>query len=576
MELVYLWVKNYKNIVEQGFNFSPRFRCEYDEEKNELKVVDKDKTGEFYPKNFFGNNINITAIVGENGSGKSSLLDVLESYIMRNILVYYDRLGTFYYIADIEDVKSIGIKIEKGNINYLEKSIFLSWDILGNNISNCYTKYLQKKENHLLFISEYEKINNLESNFTLSAFEENVLISIFDYSKKTNKPIFDFIPKFISIEIKTISKLNLDKQENEKEIIGIVNSLISKIENELEKNIEKNFIDGIDFNIKEYFLLFLCKKYEASIDLSKIEKDNIFENLEQYFCDNIFIQIFTQDIFESLEKFSIKIIGIMTEFFMLSNKYLIEEFKKIYEDNKELFTFLIEVGFIKLNYEDEEEKNFLNLSFGERTIFLQSLFIEKEIKEIEETNSGIEDIFLFFDEIDVSLHPYWQKKQIIELINLLSQYNELNNKKKFHLIISSHSPFILSDLPKQNVIFLEKDEKTGKCVNATEKMKDLNTFGANIHTLLSHGFFMKDGLMGEFAKSKIDKAIEYLNKTKLNDKEISYCENIISIIGEPIIKRELQRKLDSKRLSKIDKINEIEEQMKLLAHRLEMIRKNQK
>ena len=29
MELVYLWVDNYKNIKNQGFNFSPRFECEF-------------------------------------------------------------------------------------------------------------------------------------------------------------------------------------------------------------------------------------------------------------------------------------------------------------------------------------------------------------------------------------------------------------------------------------------------------------------------------------------------------------------------------------------------------------------
>ena len=33
MELVYLWVEEYKNIIGQGFNFSPRFECSYDEEK---------------------------------------------------------------------------------------------------------------------------------------------------------------------------------------------------------------------------------------------------------------------------------------------------------------------------------------------------------------------------------------------------------------------------------------------------------------------------------------------------------------------------------------------------------------
>ena len=69
MELVYLWVDKYKNIEKQGFNFSPRFRCEYDEEKNELTINENKDYVSIFPKN-----INITAIVGENGSGKSSIL----------------------------------------------------------------------------------------------------------------------------------------------------------------------------------------------------------------------------------------------------------------------------------------------------------------------------------------------------------------------------------------------------------------------------------------------------------------------------------------------------------------------
>jgi hypothetical protein len=38
MELVYLWVEEYKNIRKQGFNFSPRFRWSYDAEEKELTI----------------------------------------------------------------------------------------------------------------------------------------------------------------------------------------------------------------------------------------------------------------------------------------------------------------------------------------------------------------------------------------------------------------------------------------------------------------------------------------------------------------------------------------------------------
>jgi len=88
MELVYLWVEDYKNIHKQGFNFSPRFECEYkdgnlticDKKEKDNKCKNKD-----YIENFFGDNINVTAIVGKNGSGKSSILKLIL------MLIYYQR-----------------------------------------------------------------------------------------------------------------------------------------------------------------------------------------------------------------------------------------------------------------------------------------------------------------------------------------------------------------------------------------------------------------------------------------------------------------------------------------------------
>jgi len=84
---------------------------------------------------------------------------------------------------------------------------------------------------------------------------------------------------------------------------------------------------------------------------------------------------------------------------------------------------------------------------------------------------------------------------------------------------------------------------------------------------------MEDGLMGEFAKSKIDRAIKLLNQEQLNEDELKYCEQIISIIGEPIVKNQLQRMLDSKRLKKVDEIDAIKKSMIAMKQRLDELEK---
>jgi len=179
------------------------------------------------------------------------------------------------------------------------------------------------------------------------------------------------------------------------------------------------------------------------------------------------------------------------------------------------------------------------------------------------------DIIILIDEGETTMHPNWQKRYLKYYLDFL----EKNFKdKNFHLILTSHSPFILSDLPKDNVIFLEKDEKTSNCKNATKDV-NINTFGANIHTLLSNGFFMKNGLMGEFAKNKINEAIKYLNQKALTEKEIDYCEDILSVIGEPILKNQLQKMLDSKRHINID---DISKKIKDMEYELSVLKKYQK
>lgn len=187
-----------------------------------------------------------------------------------------------------------------------------------------------------------------------------------------------------------------------------------------------------------------------------------------------------------------------------------------------------------------------------------------------------QDIIILIDEADMTFHPEWQQKYIKKLLNFLQiAYKKYN----IQLIISTHSPIMLSDIPNDNVIFLYKGN--GKDKNSEVKGMQIKTFGSNIYNLYKQGFFLKKnnfGILGDFATSKIDdiqkilldcsdkidevedvliekqkKAKENghkISKDKLdNDKitllkkirkeamrDLKYCKKVINIIGEEFIR----------------------------------------
>ncbi|MCG3715059.1 ATP-binding protein [Aliarcobacter butzleri] len=475
MELVYLWVEDYKNIHKQGFNFSPRFRCEYDEEKNELTINENKDYVSIFP-----DNINITAIVGENGSGKSNILELLP------------------YGGKIQNVNSL---------------IFL----------------LFKKADEFILLKPSSKKIKIDKNFEKKIKKEDIIKFDFSTSNEIKSITYDsdftkenFIDKDIKKYFENITKFGFSyKEKYLQDNNKILNIEKYKHISNLLTYILKDELIFLDIFFRPTYIK--ISNYDKSYTNLKI--DEIIEKLKnKEFIDQLEIN---KDLLKQLK---------------YNQKIAINELDKI----KILFELPIQDHFY-IDFYNEMDISFSEFSQGERSFynhFLFLMFINKNHSESKEN----ENTFFLIDEPDTTFHPNWQRKYVSQLLNIYKNY-----KKNIHLIITSHSPFILSDIPKANVIFLEKDEKTGNCKNVSNRI-DINPFGANIHTLLSHGFFMKDGLMGEFAKEKIDLAIKYLNQKILTEDELNYCENIISIIGEPIIKRELQRKLDSKRLSEIELI----------------------
>ncbi|WP_125721680.1 ATP-binding protein [Flavobacterium ustbae] len=158
---------------------------------------------------------------------------------------------------------------------------------------------------------------------------------------------------------------------------------------------------------------------------------------------------------------------------------------------------------------------------------------EEEGKEKENSDKNVlrtyKKINIILDEIELYYHPEYQRNYINNLIILLSQkkYEIL----RFNVIFSTHSPFILSDIPSQNILKL----KDGK-----PKPNDgINSFAANIYDLLKDEFFLKKGAIGAYASKKIANILE-------NDVIQQEDINIVNLIGDPFLKGVINKQIENK------------------------------
>lgn len=183
------------------------------------------------------------------------------------------------------------------------------------------------------------------------------------------------------------------------------------------------------------------------------------------------------------------------------------------------------------------------MSAGERQLYYIISTLIYHILNIKSVNTRrvhYRDIAIILDEVELGFHPDLQRKFINFIIDTFNRLH-LNTYVKFHFLITTHSPFMLSDMRKSNIIYLEDGYKKGK-----ENL--MNPFGANINDILAQSFFLDDGFMGDFAKNKITSLLKWLVHNIGKEWNEDRAEQIIDSLEEPIIKRHLQYLLDIKRL----------------------------
>ena len=104
-------------------------------------------------------------------------------------------------------------------------------------------------------------------------------------------------------------------------------------------------------------------------------------------------------------------------------------------------------------------------------------------------------------------------------------------------MLTSHSPFLLTDLPHSNVIILEEES-----VLLSEN-KDVRTFGSNIYDLYSTIFFLDNQRYGTFATNHIKNIIRKISSRSYSNLEKEEINKFINMIGDKFLHNQLKAML---------------------------------
>lgn len=603
MRIIYIWIETYKSIQKQEFKLRPDYNINFQRKDMYLSI---DRNVESIDEILYGKNINVTAIVGDNGVGKSTILDFIREIIFNLEELKKNASGFIVWEQDSKlHVHSFmnqelkvdqNVKLEKyfylnedfGLIYYSDSLDLKYYNNLFDDGEDAYTYPSEDDNYEIAPFRNREWIQyNISTSYLIKKSSGNILkyfheeikkqLQLYKEIKDDAENVIPFpIPSVMTIEIMyldlKIFNNVLDDNLSSYEYMGTghhgennTKSYTIGLLKELEDIYRSKTISIKPLTVNQLvqwdiFLLFLYnllalrkENREDRDDYSDIDSD-----LKQIFGSDIpdgeddFFTILTgcfekettesfseyKDFYISLQnflktkskqgcdiRFSIpgNILNALRETmfyeFGANHTKSLDMYQRILaEDNSVEPHYMKKLGWDGIREIDDFLRLFSKysqisynvdflqcnwgMSSGENNLFclFARLFDVMKINQCDK----LRNIIFLLDELDGSFHPKWQQrimKSITEFIQ--KQYPEV----KFQIILTTHSPVLLSDVPKENTVFVKNKSKSEQVI------KHEQTFAANIATLYYDSFFMEDGSIGEIAQSVIGNLIDTINET---------------------------------------------------------------
>jgi predicted ATPase len=601
MLLQYLFIHRYRNIENQGFNLSGRFNVNSSD--TQIEVTENP----FYIHEFFGTSVQeLKVIVGQNGVGKTTILDFIKEELCfpssqndeatKCWLILFDAVSRrFLLVTNGLDLTNLALVIPTGyrkQVRDITKRMYrgeesLSRDSILGNVS-------EFNPSSVILLS------NIFDNRTVRNYGPPTSPIIYDLT--TNNLLKEIMTGEIKRPLKTTMIYNSIKfilSTRENDFIPVVH-LPREIKITFNRFSTDDFIRRRERNKKSEDLPLIEF-------LSKTLYQNKTERLKYWLYGNLLIEISEYVNADNMATVVSRLKGIeilqddaaFFETLLKSNKYFTKSrradrrkfdtlnksfsWKRYITSYREFTNQTIEL-FQQYDKNDDDFESFSiplspatekkvraytnlldgselsitkvtlswnDLSTGETMLlnFFSALYVMSRKKQNEMGNS----ILFMFDEIDSYYHPQWQKKLMKALLDFINFYF---SSYRCQIIATAHSPIIVSDIPKSNVLFLRRVEK--KTMVQDNLDDHLQTFAANVHALLSDSFFITNGHIGDFANEKISEVIDLLVNKPLNQitSKRKYIESVINIIGEDVIRNKLLELLERRLRANLISIKE--------------------
>ena len=121
---------------------------------------------------------------------------------------------------------------------------------------------------------------------------------------------------------------------------------------------------------------------------------------------------------------------------------------------------------------------------------------------------------IMLDEVELYFHPDLQRR-FLHYVKTAVNNIQFESVKGINVMVVTHSPFVISDMPRKNILFMGEDEESGE------------TYCANIHDMLNQSFFM-DYSVGEISRKELQHIID-LHEQMRNKNQMDALEKDLKV-----------------------------------------------